>query len=270
MKQILFSLLCLSILIVGKTQTIDTLINVGKHKLHFNIIKGSGTPILFESGNGDDGSVWQPILQEIHSSTKATIITYDRAGLGKSEIDTTNISFENEVVNLETALKKLGYSKKIFIVCHSFGGYYASLFTYRNLQKVSGVVCIDIATPCFFTKEWSMQFIKTIKAEDWDIIKQYKIGLFYTLQNFTSTAEYMKDKFLNSKTPVTMISAENIQAMIKENEKEKWINCSKAFGTMPNHTYIVAKNAEHKVWEKNPSVVIEQIVKLYKKVSPNK
>jgi hypothetical protein len=250
----------------GQAQTIDTLINVGNHKLHFNIIKGKGTPILFEAGNGDDASVWQSIISEIYKHTNATIITYDRAGLGKSEIDTSKISFQNEIKDLEIALKKLGYTKKIFIVCHSFGSYYASLFTYRNPQKVKGVVCIDVVTPCFFTKKWSDEFVQTITEDDWKMIKQYKLGLFYVLSNFTSTVEFMQDKYFNSKTPVTMIMAENIQPMIKEGEKEEWIACCKSFGTMPNHNYVVAKNADHKIWEKNPTVVIDEILKLYGKV----
>jgi pimeloyl-ACP methyl ester carboxylesterase len=166
MKKLILLLFSLPVFSVGQSQTIDTLIDVGGHKIHFNILKGKGTPILFEAGNGDDGSVWQPILNDIYNLTNATLITYDRAGLGKSEIDTTKISFQNEINDLEVALKKIGYSKKIFIVCHSFGGYYVSLFTYRNIKKVTGVVCIDIATPCFFTKEWSEQFVKTIKKED--------------------------------------------------------------------------------------------------------
>ena len=265
-KKITLWLICIIIFNLAKAQTIDTLIDVGGHKLHFNIIKGKGTPILFESGNGDDGSVWRPILDDIYKATNATLITYDRAGLGKSEIDTNKISFLNEIKDLELALKKLGDSKKIFIVCHSFGGYYASLFTYRNIKNVKGVVCIDIATPCFFTKEWSDNFVKSIKSEDWEMIKKYKLGLYYVLSNLTETATYMTDKFLTSKTPTTMISAENIQPMIKENEKEKWINCSKSFGTMPNHRYVIAKDADHKVWDKNPHVVIEEVVKLYNQV----
>ena len=128
MSKIILSFLCVTIFNVGQAQTIDTLIDVGGHKLHFNILKGKGIPILFEAGNGDDGSVWQPILNDLFKATNATIITYDRAGLGKSEIDTIKISFKNEVKDLETALQKLGFSKKIFIVCHSFGGYYTSLF----------------------------------------------------------------------------------------------------------------------------------------------
>lgn len=266
MNKIILLLICLTIYIFGQAQTIDTLIDVGGHKLHFNIIKGKGTPILFEAGNGDDAGVWQSIPNDIHKQTHATVITYDRAGLGNSEIDTTRISFQNEVKNLEMALKKLGYSKKIFIVCHSFGGYYASLFTYQNIKKVKGVVCIDIATPCFFTKKWSDEFVQSIKEEDWKMIKQYKIGLFYVLSNFSNTAVFMQDKFFTSKTPVTMIMAENIQSMIKEEEREKWIDCCRNLGTMSKHNFVVAKNADHKIWEKNPTVVIDEILKLYRKV----
>lgn len=266
MKRFFLILYCFANFSLGKAQTIDTLISVGNHKLHFNIIMGKGMPILFEAGNGDDATVWQSIVTQVYNQTNATIITYDRAGLGKSEIDTATISFQNEVNNLETALNKLGFSQQLFIVCHSFGGYYASLFTYQNIKKVKGVVCIDIATPCFFTKNWSDEFIKTINDQDWNMIKQYKPGLYYVLKSFTKTAVFMADKFFNSSTPVTMIMAENIQPMIKNEERAKWIDCCKSFGTMPNHNFIMAKNADHKVWEKNPNVVINELVKLYNKV----
>jgi pimeloyl-ACP methyl ester carboxylesterase len=114
MKQIFTILFTIILFHFGQAQTIDTLINVGSHKLHFNIMKGKGIPILFESGNGDDGSAWKPILQKIYDETGATLITYDRAGLGQSDIDTTTISFKQEIKDLNKALKKLGYKKNYF------------------------------------------------------------------------------------------------------------------------------------------------------------
>ena len=52
-----------------RSQTIDTLISVGKHHLHFKIIKGDNRlPVLFESGNGDDGSVWESLLDLLHQA----------------------------------------------------------------------------------------------------------------------------------------------------------------------------------------------------------
>ncbi len=105
----LFLFLILLIHRKGQSQTIDTLVNVGNHQLHFKIIKGTGMPILFESGNGDDGTVWEKLLKPLYDSTGATLITYDRAGLGLSEIGTLNISFKKEIKDLEGGLNKLGY-----------------------------------------------------------------------------------------------------------------------------------------------------------------
>jgi hypothetical protein len=36
---------------------------------------------------------------------------------------------------------------------------------------------------------------------------------------------------------------------------------------MPNHTYVVAKNADHHVWQKNPEVVITEVTRLYQQVA---
>jgi hypothetical protein len=56
MKILFIILFCFGISLCVKSQTIDTLIDVGGYRLHFNIITGKGVPILFESGGGDDGS----------------------------------------------------------------------------------------------------------------------------------------------------------------------------------------------------------------------
>ena len=100
----------------SQSQTIDTLVEVGNHKLHFKIVKGNGIPILFESGAGDDGTVWNSILAPIAEITGATLITYDRAGFGKSTINTLETDESkhgiiNSVEDLEEGLKIFGYDK---------------------------------------------------------------------------------------------------------------------------------------------------------------
>lgn len=69
----------------GQAQTIDTVIGVGGYQLHFKIIKGKGTPILFEAGGGEDATTWNKIIQPIADRTAATLITYDRAGFGMAK-----------------------------------------------------------------------------------------------------------------------------------------------------------------------------------------
>ena len=266
-KKLTILLICINILNLINAQAIDTLIDVGGHKLHFNITMGSGTPILFEAGNGDDGSVWQPILADIHKQINATLITYDRAGLGKSEIDTSRISILNEIKALEVGLKRLGYSKSIFVVSHSFGSYYSTLYVRRNREKVKGVVFIDVLTPCYFTKQRAKDTKESISKDDWVIIKKEAIGLYYVLKNLESIYEYTKDKQLPSNIPTTIIGADIPPPIVKENERDEWKTCLKSFGELPNHSYILAKNSGHKVWKDNPRLVMNEIIKLYRQVT---
>ena len=264
-------LLTLLIQGAGQAQVVDTLIDVGSHQLHFRILAGEGTPILFEAGNGDDGSVWEPILNSIHEETGATLITYDRAGLGSSGIDTNKVSFVGEARNLKKALRQLGYRKDYFLVAHSFGSFYASEFARRNKGKITGAAFIDVATPCGFSVEYASRVNSTISDENWALIKEYKIGLYYVLQELPEIAAYMSQRFISNGIPLTVIAAEirKPTAAIGETEQDmiNMANCLEAFGNLPDHKYVLAPDAEHKVWQQRPEIVIQEIVELYYRTS---
>lgn len=270
MKKIFAILISLGVSYFGNAQTIDTLIEIGGYKLHFNIVKGNAVPILFESGNGDDATVWKDLLKSIHDSTGATLITYDRAGLGLSEIDTLKINISTEVKALEIGLHKLGFSKNIFIVSHSFGSYYSTLFALENSKKVKGIVLIDGLTPCYFTEQRARETKESISNDDWLLIKKEAIGLYYVLNNLENIYEYTKDKQIPAHIPLTVIGADIPPPIVKAIERDEWKNCLKAFGELHNHSYILAKNCGHKVWKDNPSLVTNEIITLYRKVTKSK
>jgi pimeloyl-ACP methyl ester carboxylesterase len=92
------------------------MVDVGGYRLHFHVIKGSGLPILFEAGGGDDASTWDSILAATANVTGATLITYDRAGFGKSEAAPLEYNIVKEVEGLEIGLAKLGYADDIMLV----------------------------------------------------------------------------------------------------------------------------------------------------------
>jgi len=134
----------------GHAQTIDTSIIIDSHRIHFNIFKGSGIPILFESGAGDDATVWDSIIKPIAELTNATIIMYDRAGFGKSTIDTVSASNSDNWIldglkDLEIGLEALGYNKDIILVSHSYGGYLSSLYANKYPDRVKSIILIDVS-----------------------------------------------------------------------------------------------------------------------------
>ncbi|MCX5309402.1 alpha/beta fold hydrolase [Streptomyces sp. NBC_00154] len=56
------------------------------HRLAFHVAQGNDRTIVLDSGGGEDSSQWKDLVPKLHADTGATVITYDRAGLGKSDV----------------------------------------------------------------------------------------------------------------------------------------------------------------------------------------
>ena len=248
-----------------QSQTIDTLVDVGNHKLHFNIIKGKGIPILFEAGGGSDGTVWNSILKPIAEITGATLITYDREGFGKSTINTleTEVSKHgilNSILDLETGLKKLGYNKEIMLVSHSFGGYFSTLYSVRNPNLVKSIVLIDV------NHNFMEKFVESDLKKQEKLIPEWKksnLGLFYMASNIRETTQMMSKLSIPQNIPV--VDFINGISPFKESEKiEYWKECHKKFvESHPKSIGITAFECGHGIWFDNPSLVITTISKSY-------
>jgi pimeloyl-ACP methyl ester carboxylesterase len=264
MKLLLITLLCFSICFCAQSQTVDTLIDVGGYRLHFIITPGKGIPILFESGGGDDGTVWNNLIKVLHDSIGTTLITYDRAGTGKSGIDTSKINILTEIKGLENGLIKLGFTNNLILVAHSLGGSYSMLYSSQNSKKIKGCVFIDINLPCFMSKQKTKE-IKESYATVMDTLRKERIGVYYLLKNYENTNDLLRETIFPSQIPTTVIGSD--YPPYKGVDSVKWKSCIKSFGMLSNHTYVLGKNCGHYVFKDNPDLVISEIIKLYKKVA---
>jgi pimeloyl-ACP methyl ester carboxylesterase len=274
MKSILIKIQIIAITVFcfnqGYTQSKDTLVDVGQYKLHFNIIEGHGTPILFESGSGNDGTIWKDIIQPIAEITGATVITYDRAGLGKSEIKSGGDNPEennilDNVMALEKGLEKLGYNKDIILVAHSLGGFYATLFTSRNEKKVKQIVFIDASLPGFYTKPFVDSLNEMVTESLLNQIKAQKIGLFFEIKNIGNSLELLQKTTFPSSVPIIDLVASNpYNPFKKDADKQRWIDNHKAFTDASlNRTLLMINDAGHYAFKDQPDFVIYQIIKTY-------
>ena len=262
LKMFLASLLVLG-MCNGHSQTIDTLVDVGKYKLHFTVLPGKGVPILFEAGGGNDGSIWDTLIKPLHNSLGATLITYDREGFGKSGIDTAHVNIITEVEGLETVLRKLGFANKYFLVAHSLGGDYAMAFTSRNNKKVVGGVFIDVASPCFMTGSKALQ-IKNMFKDSLEAIKKESIGFYYCVKNYEHTSQIMRNASQSLRIPLTLICSDT--PPFPGNDSIVWKQCMKKFAAgFNNRAFLIAKNCGHYVFLDNPNFVIDEIIKRYRK-----
>ncbi len=244
------------------SQSLDTLVDVGGYNMHFNIIKGEGTPILFESGGGDDGSVWNGILEGIHKVTGTTMITYDRSGFGKSELnpnesDDYEFGILNGMKELETGLKLLGFDDDIILVSHSYGGFYTTLYSVRHPEKVKYVVMIDASLVEYYTDG-----IITNIISDYPIEKtKENLGFYYVMTNFPNAVKIMRKIEFPSEIPVIDIVAEFPWT---EYDWQSWVDShTNLVNAESNRKGITAQGSGHYIFIDNPGLVINTIIKAY-------
>ncbi|WP_033958472.1 alpha/beta fold hydrolase [Psychroserpens jangbogonensis] len=274
MKQVILKFQFIAVLIFcffqGQSQSKDTIVDVGQYKLHFNIIQGTGTPILFESGSGNDGTVWKDIIQPIADITGATIITYDRAGLGKSTIKDGKTDFkDNQILDnvkaLERGLKQLGYDEDLILVAHSLGGFYTTLFASRNEKKVKGVVFVDASLASYYSEEFVNKLKGVLSEEFLNKLKAEKIGLYNEIMNIESSIELLRKTNFPSSVPVIDLVASNPYNPFKnEDDKNRWIDGHQDFVKYhQNRTLMMINNANHYAFKDNPNFIIYQIIRVY-------
>lgn len=247
----------------ANAQTIDTLIDVGHYKLHFHIIKGHGTPILFEAGGGETSAVWKDILPDVARITGTTLISYGRTGFGSSTFNVQRHGILNGVIGLETALHKLGYNRNMLLVAHSQGGIYAKLYAYRHPQEVKGAVLVDISSSCWFAGKRLIAL-----QHDSDLEKQkYKAtypGLYYLFDGLTANFDYVRDKPFPTSFPIIDLVAEH--PFTDSTDVMDWRNCHADFVKQSsNRTGITAYGCGHYVYKDNPPLVVSTIAKMYAK-----
>ena len=127
--------------------------------------------VVFESGFGNDSSVWSQITPRIRAAGAQTFV-YDRAGMGKSVINTAApYSIENDVQILRTALASCGVKGPIVIVGRPYGGA-ISLLTAAEDPHVKGLVLIDPVVPNVWTDGEVEKNLKMMRPQYDDIRAQ--------------------------------------------------------------------------------------------------
>lgn len=100
--------------------------------------------VVFESGFGQDGGVWNDVIDELGAQCRC--ITYARAGLGKSGTDGKPKTIAEGMVDLGAVIDALAPGTKVVLVGHSYGGLLATEFARVHPERLQGLVLVDPAT----------------------------------------------------------------------------------------------------------------------------
>jgi pimeloyl-ACP methyl ester carboxylesterase len=117
------------------------MVDVGGYRLHINCT-GKGSPtVVIETGWGDFSASWSWVQPEVAKTSR--VCTYDRAGIGWSEVSPKPRTAREYAKELHTLLEKANEPGPYVLVGHSMGGYTVRVYSQDYPQEVAGVVFID-------------------------------------------------------------------------------------------------------------------------------
>ncbi len=117
------------------------MLDVGGYRLHLYCTgKGSPTTVI-EAGWGDSSASWGWVQPEVAKTTR--ICTYDRAGMGWSEVGTQPRTARQFAKELHSLLVKAREPGPYILVGHSLGGFTMIVYAHDYQTEVAGLVLID-------------------------------------------------------------------------------------------------------------------------------
>ncbi|PGO30113.1 alpha/beta hydrolase [Bacillus cereus] len=229
-------------------------VQVDSFKIYTKIFQGKKQQpvIIMEAGYGDYSEAWDRIAEGL--TEYGTVLTYDRAGLGKSE-NSSKLRISSEMVkDLRDCLKQLHLSPPYIFVGHSFGGINARLFTTFYPDGMLGIVLVD-STP----ENYKEDFLPIMPPEFQEAYyKQFEYESSYEEFMF-SLGEADRHCKSMSDIPLVVLAAGK-KAFYSADAQLKWLQLQEELLQLStNNKFIIAENSGHYIQKDEPHYVIDAV-----------
>jgi len=257
------------------TPKTENMIDVGGRKLDC-CVYGSGSPtVVLVSGLEAPQAYWNSVIPDL--AAKTTVVTYDRAGVGKSEIVDLPAHGEQSAKDLQILLAKLGVPRPYILVGHSYGGNVVRLFASMYPEDMGGLILEDTQH-----EDVLDEMRKIIEGKDLEAFDQLMADRFSTPENPKTEADYRnrtreqlrKSKPLPRIPFVVLSSAGRAKAMqplfsdaaIEKMEKSDGDLNNKLAALIPGGRLIVVEGTGHNIHLDKPEALITPVVEMIRVV----
>jgi pimeloyl-ACP methyl ester carboxylesterase len=261
------------------TPKIEKMIDVGGRKLHCYIY-GNGSPtVVLVSGLEAPQAYWNSVVPDLAAIT--TVMTFDRAGIGKSEIGDLPTHGEQSAKDLQVLLDKLELPKPYILVGHSYGGSVVRLFASMHPDDMGGLILEDTQH-----EDVLKELRKILKGKDLEAFEQLMVDRFSTPENPKTETDYRnitreqvsKSKPLPRIPFVILTSAGRAKAMgpmFSDEATEKMAKMDLALNNklaalIPGGRQIIVEGTGHDIHVDKPEALVAPVVEMIKEVREKK
>jgi len=250
------------------TPKTEKMVDVGGRKLHA-CFYGKGSPaVILVSGFGATQTYWNPVIPDLAAQT--TVVTFDRAGIGKSEINDLPTHGLQSAKDLHVLLEKTNVPKPYILIGHSYGGDVVRLFAFLYPGDMGGMILEDAQHEGILDEQR-----KILKGKDREILEEMATR-FSPPENPITEGDYRNithEQLKNNKRLpdipfVVMIAGDRSQHMppvFSEEAIEKIAELGmemhkKMVALIPGGKYIIVEGAGHNIHLEKPGALIGPII----------
>lgn len=244
-----------------------SVLTIGRNRIWVDEEGTGNVTVVFEAGFGNESGVWANITPKIRAAGARTFV-YDRAGLGKSTIDTTApYSLDNDVAILRSALNACGIEGPIIMVGHSYGGA-ISLVLASDDDRIKGLVLIEALVPGAWPKSEVDKNLATMRSQYAEVRQQApalaKVAIPWA-EAMPATAQRIDAVRVPESLPIIDIVAE--KGMNNPETAKIWQSAHLGFtDDNPHREHVLAVGSSHKVMADQPDLVVKAILDMLQKL----
>ncbi|MDA1582951.1 alpha/beta fold hydrolase [Bacillus cereus group sp. TH230-1LC] len=233
---------------------IEGYVQVDDFKMYSKVFQGKKLQpvIIMEAGYGDYSKAWDHIAEGL--TEYGTVLTYDRAGLGKSGNSSKRRISSEMIKELRSCLEKLQLKPPYIFIGHSFGGINARLFTTFYPENMMGVVLVD-STP----ENYKEDFLPIMSPEFQEAYyKQFVYESSYEEFIF-SLGEADKHCQSLRNIPLAVLAAGK-KAFYLQEAQMKWLQLQEELLRLSsNHKFVIAERSGHYIQKDEPQYIIDAV-----------
>ena len=250
------------------TPKTEKMVDVGGRKLH-GCFYGEGSPaVILVSGHGATQTYWNPVIPDLAAQT--TVVTFDRAGNGKSEINDLPTHGLQSAKDLHSILEKMDVPKPYILIGHSYGGDVVRLFASLYPDDMGGMILEDAQHEAVLDEQR-----KILKGRDLEILEEMA-ARFSPPENPETEGDYrnitieqLKNNQRLPEIPFVVLTAGNrSQAMppvFSEEAKAKIAKLGvelqkKVVTLIPGGKHIIVDGVGHNIHLEKPDALIGPVI----------
>ena len=237
---------------------LDTMIDVGGHRLHFVVHRGNiPLTIVLESGGAATLEGWRGLDRELARRTGATVVAYDRAGFGRSELGPADLKPAQQVQHLGTGLQRLGVPARRIVVGASYGGVLAVMHADSFKEQTAGLVLVDPMSARFV--DATGDFVYSTVPHITNPQNDGERAVARLVATFDDAVKVARTAEPHLAAPIVVITASR-SIWNREQEDRAWRASHEAIAAAaPGRRLVVAENSGHQIAADRPDTIIDAV-----------